>query len=224
MLMRYHWSLGVGHLYSRISGLREPIAVGLQQLIDDNTGDLPSIPESSDFNSKSGGHQQSLAGGFQQASSSTVTPYPVDTSTVKDGVLSQDGSHNAQVEGNCQNENLGEEERHRDFEGCPSLWLEPRECRQSCIEGQESPTIISITDVESMHSSYRHERTIGNCSYADDEDDYGSVNLGEEDPVGEYEDDLLDAHECGEEDDDLRFLEDMYGDATFDDVAFTSYD
>jgi hypothetical protein len=46
MLMRYHWGLGVGHLYTRIPGLAEPIPAGSpEQLVNDHTGDLHSIPE-----------------------------------------------------------------------------------------------------------------------------------------------------------------------------------
>jgi hypothetical protein len=60
MIVRYHWGLGVGHLYTRIPELDEPIGVASEQLIAEHTGDLGSIPE------PCGLEQSALAGGIQQ--------------------------------------------------------------------------------------------------------------------------------------------------------------
>ena len=44
--MRYHWGLGVGHLYTRMSGLNTQISATADQLINEHTGDLRSIIDS----------------------------------------------------------------------------------------------------------------------------------------------------------------------------------
>jgi hypothetical protein len=64
MIVRYHWGLGVGHLYTRIPGLDEPIGVASEQLIAEHTGDLGSIPE------PCGPEESALAGGIQQVNAS----------------------------------------------------------------------------------------------------------------------------------------------------------
>jgi hypothetical protein len=60
--MRYHWGLGVGHLYTRMAGLNELlVTVASEALIDNHTGDLCMISEPChDIQVATGTIQQSL--------------------------------------------------------------------------------------------------------------------------------------------------------------------
>lgn len=65
MLMRYHWGLGVGHVYTRIDESSQPIVAASGQLIDDHTGDLRSIQEPNSLSTSSGGGLQSTSTALQ---------------------------------------------------------------------------------------------------------------------------------------------------------------
>jgi hypothetical protein len=75
MIMRFHWGLGVGHLYTRMAGLNELLVTAASEaLIDNHTGDLRMISEPCrDIQVATGTIQQSLTREPRQGQLITTT-------------------------------------------------------------------------------------------------------------------------------------------------------
>ena len=220
--MRYHWGLGVGHLYTRIPGLTEPIPAGSpQRLINDHTGDLHSIPEPS----ASGQHPQNETP--QPSSSCTAQPPPNTMSTSGNRVPIQDsGNQNLNdlhLKCSQRNENLEEEDKEDS-----SSRRGQQTTEHGGIQECEPPTdrISSMHDAEPIGPShYWHDEGNG------DEDDCASINLGDEledpdvDSPGYDELEILDGGASGESDsEEGKGWEDMVGDPLNEREPSFSYD
>jgi hypothetical protein len=226
MLMRYHWGLGVGHLYTRIPGLAEPIPAGSpEQLINDHTGDLRSIPEPN----APGGLAQRPRNEAPQPTPSPAAQLPENATSASEKAVSIHDSGNQNVfklhpKRSHQDEDLEEEEKEESSHYPPSGGGHQHEEMQ----GHEPPagSVDSIHDAEPMH--HRHARGNGNEPETDNEDDCASVNLGDEledpdvEPVRGGE--ILDEDTSGDsEEGGLELWEDMYG-GGFDGEPSFSYD
>jgi hypothetical protein len=199
MLMRYHWGLGVGHLYTRIPGLAEPIPAGSpEQLVNDHTGDLHSIPEP-DAPGGLAHHPQNEA---PQPPPSPTAQLPKNATSAPEKAVSIRGS------------------------GIQSHYPSPGGGQQrEEMQGREPPagSVASIHRAELMH--HRHARGNGNGPETDDEDDCASINLGDEledpdvepAPGGE----ILGEDTSGDSEEGV--WEDMYG-GGFDGEPSFSYD
>jgi hypothetical protein len=191
MLMRYHWGLGVGHVYSRIDESSQPIVAASEQLIDDHTGDLCSIQEPSSV----------TTGGLQTTSTALQNP---EKELRQEPPSTKSGNSNAVPEARVQDTNQCASDtgggppgrKHDGIGGQESIGTEHRPQRSTERESQQR---TSITTPEREDPGDRDAAPTENTDQfnLDIEDDRASIDLGEEE-LG------------GQEHEDLGFL-DMYG-------------
>ena len=179
--MRYHWGLGAGHIHARIPGMAEPILTGsLQQLVNDHTGDLHSIPEPASPPEDPG---QLAEYESPQSLSNYTAQLPQNTaaSTSKKTVPTQDHGNQNVTDPKYihRNRNLVEDKEH------PSHSLSLRGGGQKTgehsgeIQEQEpADSIGSIHDAEGILYNAQEDRA--GLNTGDEDNCGGSVNLGDE--------------------------------------------
>jgi hypothetical protein len=149
--MRYHWGLGVGHLYTRIPGLDEPIGVASEQLIAEHTGDLDSIPE------PCGPEESALAGEIQQVNASRnldSSMRGIDCNVSCTGGLRSEEPHRrgqgSTLGGDLQNTSLGFEER---LQQVPPITSPGRDRGNLLEDAEQGDTEQSGFDIEGDRDS-----------------------------------------------------------------------
>jgi hypothetical protein len=228
MVMRYHWGLGVGHVYSRIDGPSQPIVAASRQLIEGHTGDHHSIQEPSGLPTSSGGSLQTTSTALEnpekelweaQVSRKSSNSKAVPEARVQD--TDQRASHTG---GDPPSR------KHDDVRGPELIGVECTLQQSAESQRRMAPAITtperedlgdrSDSDAAPMGNAYQFNmQTEDDCASIDLGD--GEVGPDDELLVGELD---VDFSCAGLECEDLGFL-DMYGADSDEELGLTcSYD